>query len=222
MATVQLSCPHCTQGSSIDTDRLPDQPVTLACPSCGGQITLDKSSLLAQQAASDPPPSAAPPPPAAGPSGPGPAEALLPPGFEMPEGVKLPSGILIGDDVLAMGTLSQTLERYGSRLRPIASAADARRLVDVPPLLVYVTGVVDGHPFAPIEPLITMPARDRRKTFLMLVADNLETLNGNDAFLYQVNLILNKAHLSAAAELLHLGLDFHDRMYGHLVATSQS
>ena len=67
-------------------------------------------------------------------------------------------------------------------------------------------------PYAPLEPLVTLPPRERRRTFAVLVASNVKTLDGNLAFLYQVNLLLNRQHVPQAAGILYSALRSHQRL----------
>jgi UDP-N-acetylmuramoylalanine-D-glutamate ligase len=73
-------------------------------------------------------------------------------------------------------------------------------------------------PYAPLEPLVTLPPRERRRTFAVLVASNVKTLDGNLAFLYQVNLLLNRQHVPQAAGILYSALRSHQRLYKPFLA----
>ena len=65
---------------------------------------------------------------------------------------------------------------------------------------------------------MTLPPRERRRVFAVLVASNVKTLDGNLAFLYQVNLLLNRQHLQQAPGILYAALRSHQRLYQPFLA----
>jgi hypothetical protein len=256
---LKVSCPHCGTPTRIDSARLPDQPLTLPCPACQGQLVLDKAKLLAAQgdgvtaapastadavapAAPSPIPSPAPPlaaappaptpvpavverppavrvdPPAMGTGAPG----LLPPNYALPDGVRLPSGILIGDDVAVMAALSEALAVRGSTLEVLAGPEVVRQLEYVPELQVIVTNRLGPPPSALLGPFVDQPSQRRRRSFIVVVASDVETLDGNQAFLHEVDLLLAKGDLDRAVEILYYALDHRNRLYAPFLAAEEA
>ena len=231
MPPLRVTCQHCQRVVTIDSDKVPDTPVSYRCPSCQGKVVIDKRKLLAggepapAQAAA-PADVAAPPPQGLAPATSTPATAPAagvepPPAGEriqelaLPPGETLPPGLLITEDPAAGAELQQLLEPFDCVLEPVADAAAAREriLLEPPPLLVYLARSVSKPPYGPIETLVALPPRERRQTFLTLIADNVKTLDGNLAFLYQVNLLLGRQHLSQAPAILYSALRYHQRLY---------
>ena len=234
MPALRVTCQHCQRTTVIDSEKLPDQPVAFRCPGCQAKVTVDKRKLLAAADAageSVPPSAAAAPAPAPTSSRPAAAAATnaaadrssgplvvtpeSPLEMALPPGETLPPGFLVAEDAEAGTLLRRALEPYDCILEPFADAAAAREraLQEPPPLLVYVADAVTKPPYAPLEPLVTLPPRERRRTFAVLVAGNVKTLDGNLAFLYQVNLLLNRQHLAQAPAILYAALRSHQRLY---------
>ena len=228
MPPLRVTCQNCQRITVVDSEKVPDQPVSYRCPSCQSKVTIDKRKLLAGDATGveTPPAGAAASASAAATAHPTrepghassgslivPSDALLE--MALPPGESLPPGLLVAEDREAGAQLKRWLEPYDCTLEPMADAAAARELAltDPPPLLVYVADAVTKPPYAPLEPLVTIPPRERRRSFVVLVASNVKTLDGNLAFLYQVDLLLNRQHLSQAPGIFHSALRAHHRMY---------
>lgn len=276
MAMLRVSCPHCGTPTRIDSARLPEHAVRLPCPSCQGELVLDKTKLEGAQsppsvetaaargaeseragrktpssssratplapaadlpplaASSSPAPSATPSPatPAApapvrspafdgsGPAGSG--VGLLPPDFAIAEGTRLPRGIMVGDDVAAMAKLRDSLQSVGATLEVLAGAEVVRQLDSVPALQVIVAGEAGAPPCAAVTPFVDLPVRARRHTFVVLVASDVQTLDGNQAFLHEVDLVLNKKDLDRAAELVVAAFEFRNRLYAPLLEAEET
>ena len=226
MPALRVTCQHCQRATVVDSEKLPDQPVSFRCPGCQAKIVVDKRKLLAAtDAAGEPARSAA----AAGVSAAASADrssgALVvtpesPLEMALPPGETIPPGFLVAEDAEAGAQLRRQLEPYDCTLELFADAASARErtLLEPPPLLVYVADAVTKPPYAPLEPLVSLPSRERRRTFAVLVAGNVKTLDGNLAFLYQVNLLLNRQHLQQAPGILYSALRSHQRLYKPFLA----
>ena len=228
MPPLRVTCQNCQRVTVVDSEKVPDQPVSYRCPSCQSKVIIDKRKLLAGDATSaelpspvaaasvDSPAAAAHAAAEHGHSSSGslivPSDALLE--MALPPGESLPPGLLVAEDREAGAQLKRWLEPYDCTLEVMdAAAARERALTDPPPLLVYVADAVTKPPYASLEPLVTIPPRERRRSFLVLVASNVKTLDGNLAFLYQVDLLLHRQHLSQAPGILYSALRAHQRMY---------
>jgi hypothetical protein len=217
MPALIVPCPHCSQPSKIDTDRLPDQPVSYACPHCKQKVNADKSKLLQQAAAATP--SAEPPAPeekTAAKTIPLPPAILVDERFsQLPSDARFPSGIVVGDDASAVEDVRSKLAAVGCQLIAVESAEIARNMIvnNGCDLCIVVAGGQATSPYAPMAPLLGLPEAIRRQTYLVLVADNVKTLDGSAAFMFQVNAVLSRqdpGHLEAA---LHAGIAYHERLY---------
>jgi len=242
VSALRVVCPNCQRVTVVDADKVPDQPVSYRCPACQAKVIIDKRKLLATDAdtaelppisaagAATPPetpPPAAPPPPgrfmaSAERSASGSFAVASDSLFELalPPGQSIPPGILVAEDAESAAQVRRQLEPYDCTLEQLADAAAAREriLLEPPPLLVYAAEAVSKPPYAPLEPLVTLPPRERRQVFILLVAPNVKTLDGNLAFLYQVNLLLNRQHISQATGILYSALSYHQRLYRPFLA----
>jgi hypothetical protein len=237
VSALRVVCPNCQRVTVVDGDKLPDQPVSYRCPACQAKVIVDKRKLLmADTAELTPGPTAAQPPQpqaAASPPAPRPpsgadrpmsaAAAGLPdPLFEMalPPGHSIPPGILVAEDAESAAQVRRQLEPYDCTLELVADAGTAREriLLEPPPLVVYAADAVSKPPYSPLEPIVSLPSRERRQVFLLLVAPNVKTLDGNLAFLYQVDLLLNRQQVPQAAAILHSALVQHQRFYRPFLA----
>lgn len=70
-------------------------------------------------------------------------------------------------------------------------------------------------PCEPLDPLYRMPTRARRKTFTVLLADNVRTLDGQVAFYLQVNCLINAQEKAGMAVPLRRALLFDLKHYRH-------
>jgi len=276
VAMLKVSCPHCGTPTRIDSARLPDHPLRLPCPSCQGELVLDKAKLTGGQSPSPgadaptrrpegdpvrsvPPPSfvgAAPPveaaglpplsasPPATpaaplrpkaatpaadpvrlpgleGPGAGGSGASVLPADFAISAGTRLPPGIMVGEDVAAMAALRDALQPLGASLEVLAGPEVVRRLESVPALQLIVVGQAGPPPCAAVAPFVDLPIRARRLTFVVLVASDVETLDGNLAFLHGVDLVLNKRDVGRAAEPIVAALEYRKRLYAPLLEAEE-
>ncbi|MGZ5472372.1 MAG: hypothetical protein ACXW31_00285, partial [Thermoanaerobaculia bacterium] len=73
-------------------------------------------------------------------------------------------------------------------------------------------------PLDSMAPIISLLPADRRKSFFVLVADNLRTLDGNAAFLYGVNLVLSRKDLPQFPDIYREAHAAHERLYASMNA----
>jgi hypothetical protein len=236
---LRVTCQNCQRVTVVDSDKVPDQPVAYRCPACQSKVVIDKRKLLSAEADVATAPSIAAAV-AAGSSGSGSGgrasaasagdadrssgslvvapDALLE--MTLPPGESIPPGFLVAEDREVGAQLRRQLEPYDCVLETFldAPAARERALQEPPALLAFVADAVTKPPYAPLEPLVSLPPRERRRVFMVLVAGNVKTLDGNLAFLYQVNLLLNRQHVPQAAGILYSALRGHQRLYKPFLA----
>jgi hypothetical protein len=68
-------------------------------------------------------------------------------------------------------------------------------------------------PCKPLEPLHKLPMDVRRRTFIVLMADNVRSLDGQVAFYLQVNCLVNSQEIPRLPSLLRRALLHHLRLY---------
>ncbi|MBZ0111481.1 MAG: zinc-ribbon domain-containing protein [Thermoanaerobaculia bacterium] len=217
MPKLKITCTHCGRVTAVDSEKVPDHPVAYRCASCKGKIVIDKLKILAGAGA--PKPDAASGASSAAPGRPGapnlPATAVRVEELMLPPGELLPPGYLIAENEALAAQLIKALKPYDCELERIATAEDAHRraMTDIPPLIIYLAQSIGQPRFAPLGPLVNLHPRERRQTFITLLGDDAPTLDGNQAFLFQVDLLINHEHIDKAAGILHSALRYHQRLY---------
>jgi hypothetical protein len=252
MPVLLVPCPHCAKPSRIDSAKLPDQPAFFPCPHCNGRVVVDKRQLVkppqtpaaapvanrtaeaGAPTATAPPPAAAPPQTAAHPPAASPRAAIAPPTVEptvpdrrfakVPADAVFPSGIVVGEDDSVIGEIREALAALGSEIEHVSSPDAARQVImnEQPDLCIYVAGNIDAAPHAAMAPLTGLHPSFRRRLYIMLLAENLNTFDGNAAFIHEVNMVLGKRDLPQIGAALYRGLEYHDRLYrAHLAASEK-
>jgi hypothetical protein len=239
MTAIIVPCPHCSKSAQLESDSMPDKPAYFACPSCKQKVVVDKRKLLGQELQQPSAPTPAPQPPmpsAAPPQPPMPdpvtsAAAAAPPPASMatfastaptgrrfpklPDDACFPSGIILGENDTLVAEVQRSLAALNCDTELAGSTDIARQMIinEQPELCVYVGGQIPAPPYSEMAALTGLPPNFRRRLFVVLIADNLKTLDGNSAFLYQVNLIVAKQDFPHLGPALHSGLDYHERLY---------
>lgn len=194
---VRITCTQCQKLLSIDESKLPMQPVSVPCPVCKTKLTVDRRALEAR-------PAPAPPQP--------PAQDDDDNENELGE-----KAIIVGlDDA----TLRNAAKLLGFLPVWFAEAARAREfyLQEFPPMVLIHPPQMSAPPLESMGPIISLVPADRRKSFFVLVADGLRTMDGNAAFLYGVNLVVAKKDLAQFPDVYREAHAAHERLYASMNA----
>lgn len=203
---IKITCTSCQKPLSLDETKLPMKEVHFPCPVCKTKLTVDRRNLgAAAPGASAAAPAAAPPPE---------PEGL---GNEVEEneddfGSK---AYVVGSDNPA---IRQAAKLVGFMPVFFGTAEQARdRFMQESPQLVFISPQqITPPPLEPMQPIIALMPADRRKTFFVLVADNLRTLDGNAAFLYGVNLVVSPKDLGSFPQIYRDAHAYHERLYSNM------
>jgi predicted RNA-binding Zn-ribbon protein involved in translation (DUF1610 family) len=207
---VKITCTSCQKPLSLDETKLPpDKEVSFPCPVCKTKLTVNRRNLEGAQAAgntSEPPPEA--------PSAPLPEEHHEDDGF----GAK---ALIVGNDNAA---LRHAAKLVGFLPMHFATPLQARDyfMQEFPPLVILNPAQVTAPPLADFSPIISLTPADRRRAFIILVADGLRTFDGNAAFLYGVNLVVSPKDLGAFQQIYREASSYHERLYGAITAVTKS
>jgi uncharacterized protein YbaR (Trm112 family) len=181
-----ITCPACSHAFPLDPAKYPAQLLSFKCPKCKGKLSFDNRKAREDLSAA----------PAAG------GEVQL---------VSIPSDLLgvmpplhekVAFMVVQNGSLApllkEGLEEVGFFVKetftdPKEAALPIQQ--DVPGLVLAQFDAVPPPPFPDLAPLISLPPLTRRRVFVALMAKGLKTLDGNSAFLYQVNCLIDQAEL---------------------------
>jgi hypothetical protein len=199
-----ITCPACSHAFPLDPAKYPTQMLSFKCPKCKGKITYDNRA---------PKPEA----PAAG-GGEAPSLASLPAELlsVMPPLHEKVAFLVVQNGALAP-LLREGLEEIGFFVKetftdPKEAALPIQQ--DVPGLVLAQFNEVPAPPFADLAPLLALAPGARRKVFFALLGKGLKTLDGNQAFLYQVNCIIDQAELPKFHHHLVSALAY-DLVLGH-------
>jgi len=199
---IKIICTSCQKPLSLDETKLPMKEVSFPCPACKTKLTVDRRNLEG----------AAPATAAAG------GENAAAPDDEDAFGMK---ALIVGNDNPA---LRQAAKLIGCVPLHMAAADKARDyyLQEFPPVVILNPPQITAPPLESMQPIIALTPADRRKSFFILVSDNLRTLDGNAAFLYGVNLIVAQKDLGSFQQIYRDASGYHERLYSSMNAVTRS
>ena len=201
---INITCTSCQKPLSLDETKLPMKEVTFPCPVCKTKLTVDRRNLPG----ADTPQS---------------EHALA----EMPD-TSHPDDEGFGAKAALVGTdspaLRQALKLIGFMPLYFGTAQAARDFFnqEAPQVIVIHPAQMTPPPLQDFAPIISLLPVDRRKTFMVLVADNLRTLDGNAAFLYGVNLVVATKDLPQFAQIYRDAHGYHERLYAQMNAATSA
>ena len=195
---IKIVCTSCQKPLSLDETKLPMKEVNFPCPACKAKLVVDRRKLEA--------PAAAAPSPEAGEDD------------EQAFGTK---ALIVGADNPA---LRQAAKLIGCVPVYVADAPQARDyfMQEFPPVVILNPPQITAPPLESMQAIIALNPGDRRKSFFILVSDNLRTLDGNAAFLYGVNLIVATKDLGNFQHIYRDAIGYHDRLYSAVNAVAKT
>ncbi|MFZ2492377.1 MAG: hypothetical protein WA208_12925 [Thermoanaerobaculia bacterium] len=196
---IKITCTNCQKPLSLDETKLPMREVTFPCPVCKAKLTVDRRTMENGAAPAAPGPAAASPE----------AEPPVPDEHENEFGAK---ALIVGANPPAV---RQAAKLIG--FLPVAydNAMKAREYLmqELPHVVFLCPEQLTAPPLEQMQPMISLTPSDRRRTFLILVADGLKTLDGNAAFLYGVNLVVAAKDLPQFPQIYRDAFGHHERFY---------
>ena len=197
---IRITCTNCQKPLSLDETKLPPREVSFPCPACKTKITVDGRALG--------PAAAAPAPP---------TRVADEDGDDQHENEFGEKAIIVGVDDAAV---RQAAKLVGFLPVFFAEPAKAREyyMQEFPQVVFIHPGQMTPPPLDAMAPIISLLPADRRKSFFVLVADNLRTLDGNAAFLYGVNLVLSRKDLPQFPDIYREAHIAHERLYASMNA----
>ena len=197
---MKITCTSCQKTLSIDETKLPMKPVLVPCPVCQTKLPVDRRNLEMAGAA---------------------AAAQAPHAVDVPaqtheddEGFGA-KALIVGNDHPA---LRQAAKLIGFMPIVIASPKEAREyfMQEYPPVVFLNPAQTTAPPLEAMQPIVSLAPNDRRRSFFILVSENLRTLDGNAAFLYGVNLIVALKDLGSFQQIYRDASAYHDRLYASM------
>jgi DNA-directed RNA polymerase subunit RPC12/RpoP len=213
---VKIICSACSKALSIDESKLPMKEVSFPCPLCKTKLLIDRRQL---DPGSTEPVRAQRAETSAGSVSAGSASPQTP--VEVPPPVN--SDEAGGPPALIVGSGSPELESAARALgfTPThrATPAEGREyfVQEFPELVILAPETISAPPMDDLVPMTGVSPPDRRRGFYVLVGDSLRTLDGNAAFLYQVNVVVAKKDVGALPRIVGDARKDHDRLGRHFM-----
>jgi predicted Zn finger-like uncharacterized protein len=222
---MQASCPHCSYKIVIDDSRVPDRPFNVKCPKCQNAVKFQGKSPAAAAPAPAPPP---PAPPAA--EAEAPAAGFNPEEMrsmmaqlrtEMRIGGGEAAGAHQGERALVAlpaphaGNAALMLARLGYATDTADDGEEAARLLEQGVYAIVVTMPAAGPQGKETlyQRACRLNAEYRRRIFMVLVADNLKSGDGTQAFVLQGDLALASRDVAGADAVFRATLAEKKRLY---------
>ncbi|HEY3055683.1 MAG TPA: hypothetical protein VGK31_07100 [Thermoanaerobaculia bacterium] len=192
---IKITCTSCQKPLSLDETKLPMKEVSFPCPVCKTKLMVDRRKLGAEQ--------------------PAPVQQSASGEAEEDSEEFGSKAFIIGDDNPA---LRQAAKLIGFMPVHFATAEQARdRFMQETPQVVFLSlAQITPPPLEAMQPIVGILPADRRKSFFVLVADNLRTMDGNAAFLYGVNLVLAPKDLVTFPRIYKDAYAYHVRLYASM------
>ncbi len=191
---IKITCTTCSKALSIDETKIGARVVTFPCPACKTNLTVDGREYQH-----------------------GAASAAPAPQQEDHQDEFGEKALIVGADDPA---LRQAVKLIGYLPVHQAEAKAARDyyMQEFPQVVLIHPAQLTPPPVDTMSPMISLVPADRRKSFFILVADGLRTLDGNAAFLYGVNLVVAKKDLAQFPQIYRDANSAHVRFYASMNA----
>lgn len=221
---MRVDCTQCGKVIQIPPEKVPDRPFAFACPACQHRLKVEPP------AAAD-----APVPVGATVAGSAPSPDVLEEvaptsAVGQPEVAPLktherqllatisPLAFIVELDAPTGNDLDASLEALGiqeiRRFQDLEQAIEQLLETEVGILVISVAKAA-APPFEPLEALAKIPSRMRRRIFVVLMAGNVKSLDGQVAFFLQVNCIINAGETQRHGGYLQRALLYHLKLYQH-------
>ncbi len=207
---MRVTCQHCGKVLNLADDKVPPGNFQLICPACNKKFVVNRAAV--SEAAGE----VAGQPASGGTAG---SEPIEMPRLRRADR-ELMSQVIPEAFVVNLGQpiarLETELERIGmEEVRQFTSLDDALDILldSGAGILVVRMDKASAPPCEPLDPLKRLSYSERRRTFVVLVADNVKSLDGQVAFFLQVNCLINARDANQFGALVTRALLFHLRLY---------
>lgn len=207
---MKIVCTSCQKPLSIDETKLPMKEVSFPCPVCKTKLTVDRRNLEGAAAAASHADSPIPVAPS--------AESAPHDDDEHGFGAK---AMIVGSDHPAIRHAAKLIGFLPVHF-PTAEQAREYFMQEFPPVVIVSPPQLTPPPLESMQSIIQLTPADRRKSFFILLADGLRTLDGNAAFLYGVNLVVAPKDLGAIQQIYRDAHMYHERLYASMTSVLKS
>jgi hypothetical protein len=224
---IRIHCTACHRPILVDEAKLPMREVTFPCPACKAALSVDRRTAGAGAIAT---PAAGPAPAPAAP--PKPVQTPLPPqASESPSAPSEGSDAILEDDLAAkaliVGADSPAARQAAEALGfspvhfPTVEASREYYLQEYPPVVFLCPAHLTRPPLEDLAAMTNLGPADRRRSFFILLADGLRTLDGNAAFFYNVNMVVANKDVGSIQQIYRDAEAHHRRMYASFWAVQR-
>ena len=202
---IRITCTSCQKPLSLDETKLPMREVAFPCPVCKAKLTVDRRTFEGSAAA----PVAAPP-----------QAPILHQGAHDEDDHENDFGskaLIVGVDHPA---IRQAAKLIGFLPVHHAEPVKARDFFnqELPQVVFLNPPQMSPPPLEAMGPIMSIVPVERRRSFFVLIAENLRTLDGNAAFLYGVNLVVAAKDLGQFPQIFRDAHAAHERLYASMNA----
>ena len=200
---IRITCTSCQKPLSLDETKLPMREVGFPCPVCKAKLTVDRRTFES---------------PAAQPV------AVPQPAFHQGSHDDDDHENEFGSKALIVGSdhpaIRQAAKLIGFLPVHHAEPVKARDFFnqELPQVVFLSPSQMTAPPLEAMGPIMSIVPVERRRSFFVLIADNLRTLDGNAAFLYGVNLVVATKDLGQFPQIFRDAHSAHERLYASMNA----
>lgn len=200
---IKITCTNCQKPLSLDETKLPPREVAFPCPVCKAKVIVDGRNYAPGAAAPAPAPAEAP--------------TSAPPDDDTDDhenefGSK---ALIVGTDHAALRQAAKLIG-FLPVYQPDLTKAREYIVQENPQVIFVHPQQVTPPPLESMWPVLAITPSDRRRSFIILVADGLRTLDGNAAFLYGVNLVVATKDLPQFPQIYKDAFTYHERLYASM------
>ena len=203
---IKITCTSCQKPLSLDETKLPMREVSFPCPVCKAKLIVDRRTLEGGAPAAP----EAPAPPQV-------QQTAAPHDDDDHANDFGEKALIVGKDDPALRQAAK-LVGYLPVHHAEARAAREYYMQEFPHVVFINPPQMTPPPLEAMGPIISLTPVDRRKSFFVLVSDNLRTLDGNAAFLYGVNLVVATRDLGQFPQIHKDAITAHERLYASMNA----
>jgi hypothetical protein len=211
---VRIICGSCQKPVALDETRLPMQAVTFPCPACKAPLTVDRRTLAPAEAP-------APPAPVSPVSAPSAAQESFSSILEDDDDHLGTKALIVGADSPALRQAARDIGLQPVHFPTVEACRDFY-LQEYPQVVFLHPAQLSRPPLTDLQSVTTLSPPDRRRSFFILVADGLKTLDGTVAFLYDVNLVVAAKDLPSLRRIYRDAEEQHRRFYGAFHAAEKA
>lgn len=202
---IRITCTNCQKPLSIDETKVGMREVTFPCPVCKAKLTVDgrtfASSATAPVAATSQAPILH-------------QEAPDDDDHENEFGSK---ALIVGVDHPAIRHAAKLIGYLPVHHAEPIKARDFFNQ-ELPQVVFLNPPQMSPPPLEAMGPIMSIVPIERRRSFFVLIAENLRTLDGNAAFLYGVNLVVATKDLGQFPQIFRDAHAAHERLYASMNA----